>query len=234
VLADHTGPLKISNAASGTEAITLRELSPLERVEQGVVGTVELVGTATTIAGLPGAIRGGAGVGAASRAPTSPFAAAPTVGGVLDDAVRIVDDVALKPPAPASAAPVATAKAPPTAADVAPASNAPQIPAGSKGGQGAGQRIPQSLRDQHFPEGQTRPPCAYCRQNPCTDLDHVLPRSQGGDLTPQNITPACKHCNTSKGAREAPKTPPSNYQGDWPPAWWPQWMKDAWQQRYGG
>lgn len=109
----------------------------------------------------------------------------------------------------------------------------PEIPAGSKGRQGAGKKIPQSLRDEHFPQGQTRPPCAYCRQEPSTDLDHVLPRAKGGDLTPENITPACKHCNTSKGARECPKTPPSNYQGSWPPPWWPQWMKDAWQQRYG-
>jgi RHS repeat-associated protein len=94
VLADHTGPLKLSNAASGTEAITLRELSPLERVEQGVVGTVELVGTATTIAGLPGVIRGGAGVGGASRAPRPPLTPTPPVGAVLDDALGIVDDVA--------------------------------------------------------------------------------------------------------------------------------------------
>ncbi len=110
---------------------------------------------------------------------------------------------------------------------------APPIPAGAKGGPCAGKKIPQSMRDEEFPEGESRPPCAYCRQNPSTDLDHVHPRSKDGDLTPPNITPACKHCNCSKGARECPKTPPSNYHGDWPPQWWPQWMKDSWQNRYG-
>jgi hypothetical protein len=116
----------------------------------------------------------------------------------------------------------------------APASGAPQIPPGSAGGQGAGRRIPQSLRDQHFPEGQTPPTCGYCRQNPAGDLDHVIPRSQNGDLTPQNIVPACSHCNRSKGARPAPVTPPANYVGEWPPSWWPQNMRDWWNQTYGG
>ncbi len=111
--------------------------------------------------------------------------------------------------------------------------NSPQIPPGSVGGHGAGQRIPQSLREQYFLEGCPTPPCSYCRQNPATELDHVVPCTRSGDLTPDNITPSCRHCNASKGARETPKTPPSIYLGNWPADWWPQWMKDAWHRRYG-
>jgi hypothetical protein len=109
----------------------------------------------------------------------------------------------------------------------------PEIPAGSTGGVGAGKRIPQSLTDQHFPQGQSPPNCGYCRQNPAGQLDHVKPRIDNGDLTPPNIVPACPHCNASKGARPAPKSPPSNFQGTWPPPWWPQSMKDWWDLTYG-
>jgi hypothetical protein len=28
----------------------------------------------------------------------------------------------------------------------------------------------------------------------------VIPRSQGGDLSPEDLTPACSWCNLSKGA----------------------------------
>jgi RHS repeat-associated protein len=108
------------------------------------------------------------------------------------------------------------------------------IPTGSRGGVGSGNPIPRSLRDEWFPDGQAPPACSYCRTRPGSTLDHVEPKSLGGDLTPDNITPACPRCNSSKGARVAPKTPPAEYVGPWPPPHWPQPMKDWWNQTYGG
>jgi len=32
-----------------------------------------------------------------------------------------------------------------------------------------------------------------------TTADHVIPRSQGGRHTPDNLRAACQHCNTSRG-----------------------------------
>jgi cytochrome c1 len=50
--------------------------------------------------------------------------------------------------------------------------------------------------------------CVYCRSVFPIDLtgaglhlDHVIPRSQGGANTPDNLITACTRCNTSKGAR---------------------------------
>jgi filamentous hemagglutinin len=53
-----------------------------------------------------------------------------------------------------------------------------------------------------------------------TDVDHAIPRSRGGNATIDNAQLACPHCNRSKGARDYPVTPPSGYQGPWPPPWW--------------
>lgn len=46
--------------------------------------------------------------------------------------------------------------------------------------------------------------CQYCgRRFPTTELslDHVVPRSQGGDTTWENIVCACVKCNVRKGGR---------------------------------
>jgi len=46
--------------------------------------------------------------------------------------------------------------------------------------------------------------CQYCgrTQHPCElTLDHVLPRSQGGKNTWENVVAACKPCNHRKGNR---------------------------------
>ncbi|UBF29873.1 HNH endonuclease (plasmid) [Kovacikia minuta CCNUW1] len=43
--------------------------------------------------------------------------------------------------------------------------------------------------------------CAYCRNIPLPEeleLDHVIPLSQGGDDTPENLLPCCLSCNRSK------------------------------------
>jgi 5-methylcytosine-specific restriction endonuclease McrA len=46
--------------------------------------------------------------------------------------------------------------------------------------------------------------CQYCgKRFPTTELslDHVIPRSQGGQSTWENIVCACLHCNVRKGGR---------------------------------
>lgn len=42
--------------------------------------------------------------------------------------------------------------------------------------------------------------CVYCGA-PATCADHIFPESRGGSSDPSNLAPACKPCNSSKGAR---------------------------------
>lgn len=42
--------------------------------------------------------------------------------------------------------------------------------------------------------------CAYC-DGAFEHVDHVIPLSRGGTNWPANLRPACRSCNTSKGAR---------------------------------
>ena len=53
------------------------------------------------------------------------------------------------------------------------------------------------LRFQWISEGQS---CAYCDQA-CETVDHIVPLNRGGDNQKQNLTPACRSCNSSKGDR---------------------------------
>ncbi|MGK7891367.1 MAG: HNH endonuclease [Leptolyngbyaceae cyanobacterium] len=43
--------------------------------------------------------------------------------------------------------------------------------------------------------------CQYCGSKKRLTLDHVVPRSQGGPHTWDNVVTACEPCNASKGAR---------------------------------
>lgn len=43
--------------------------------------------------------------------------------------------------------------------------------------------------------------CAYCRDRPATDQDHVIPVARGGRFAIGNLLPACRPCNSSKGAK---------------------------------
>lgn len=43
--------------------------------------------------------------------------------------------------------------------------------------------------------------CAYCGNNSLLTQDHLVPLSKGGEYTHNNIIPACKSCNSSKGPR---------------------------------
>lgn len=55
--------------------------------------------------------------------------------------------------------------------------------------------------------------CAYCGQPPIDEksltLDHVRPKSKGGEDLTANCVPACKSCNHSKGSLE-----------------WKEWFRD--------
>lgn len=47
--------------------------------------------------------------------------------------------------------------------------------------------------------------CAYCGTRPeVITVDHVIPISKGGAHTAANVVPACRSCNSRKGARPAP------------------------------
>ncbi len=51
--------------------------------------------------------------------------------------------------------------------------------------------------------------CAYCgKKLKRLTMDHVIPISKGGAHSCDNVVPACRHCNSSKGARP-PKTLPA-------------------------
>lgn len=43
--------------------------------------------------------------------------------------------------------------------------------------------------------------CAYCNRPADLQMDHVVPMARGGIHSIDNIVPACKACNVSKGAK---------------------------------
>ena len=43
--------------------------------------------------------------------------------------------------------------------------------------------------------------CQYCGCNYDLTLDHVIPKSRGGETTWENLVTACKSCNSKKGDR---------------------------------
>jgi 5-methylcytosine-specific restriction endonuclease McrA len=61
--------------------------------------------------------------------------------------------------------------------------------------------------------------CQYCGSTRSLTIDHVLPRSRGGDDTWENLVVCCSPCNVRKGDRllehtgmvlkSRPKTPPN-------------------------
>lgn len=67
---------------------------------------------------------------------------------------------------------------------------------------GQSDNIPPSVRRKvYLRDGDV---CNYCRE-PVDDwdrtLDHVIPRSRGGEHTEENLVVCCRSCNSSKGAR---------------------------------
>ena len=43
--------------------------------------------------------------------------------------------------------------------------------------------------------------CGYCRNHRATTLDHIKPKSKGGDSLRSNLLPCCLECNHSKGSQ---------------------------------
>jgi len=95
----------------------------------------------------------------------------------------------------------------------------PPIKVGSAGGPTAGQRFPQSVRDQVFAENPNRY-CVFCRQPTGSQVDHAIASSRGGNATIDNAQLTCSFCNPSKGAGQFPKNPAPGYDGPFPPPWW--------------
>ena len=50
-------------------------------------------------------------------------------------------------------------------------------------------------------QGRNNHRCHYCGKKAPLTIDHVIPLSQGGSHSKENIVPACQSCNSSKGAR---------------------------------
>lgn len=44
--------------------------------------------------------------------------------------------------------------------------------------------------------------CCYCGSESNLSLDHVIPRNKLGSDSPENLLPACRHCNSAKGSRD--------------------------------
>jgi len=44
--------------------------------------------------------------------------------------------------------------------------------------------------------------CAYCGNNSDISIDHILPRVKNGMESSDNYIRVCKHCNSSKGAKD--------------------------------
>jgi hypothetical protein len=75
------------------------------------------------------------------------------------------------------------------------------LPQGEAGGPNAGMNFPRSTPR---PNGS----CTYCNKEGPMQNDHIIPKSQGGNNSGANRTPACETCNPSKGGR----TPQQWYQ----------------------
>jgi RHS repeat-associated protein len=95
----------------------------------------------------------------------------------------------------------------------------PAIKAGSAGGETAGQAFPQGTRQAALDENPGT--CVYCHmETNSPQVDHAIPRAQGGNATIDNAQTTCSWCNKSKGGRDFPVNPPPGYRGSWPPGWW--------------
>jgi RHS repeat-associated protein len=100
-----------------------------------------------------------------------------------------------------------------------PGGEPPPIKPGAAGGDTAGKPFPPRVRQQTLEENPNT--CVYCRmETDSPQVDHSIPRSRGGNATPENAQTTCPHCNASKGARDYPVTPPPGYRGPWPPPHW--------------
>ncbi len=96
---------------------------------------------------------------------------------------------------------------------------------GSAGGPGAGLPFTKKTKKEAIEKNAAdhggKCVCVYCLQT--TDrphVDHIIPRSRGGNNSIDNAQVTCPHCNLSKGAGDCPKSPPANQRGKWPLSHW--------------
>jgi hypothetical protein len=95
------------------------------------------------------------------------------------------------------------------------------IKPGSSGGPSAGKPFSQAVRQEELANNPST--CVYCHmETSAPQVDHVIPRVQGGNATIENAQTTCGWCNASKGGRSFPVNPPPGYEGMWPPPWWNQ------------
>lgn len=78
----------------------------------------------------------------------------------------------------------------------------PNVKVGSAGGEGAGKSFTQKVKDMF--KGK----CVFCgnttEQVPGPlqkNVDHSIPRSRGGDNSPENAQATCRTCNLEKGTQ---------------------------------
>ena len=76
---------------------------------------------------------------------------------------------------------------------------------GSAGGEGAGKGFPTSVKDQARVESGGK--CVFCDTKTTntpgptrSEIDHSIPKSQGGNNTIDNAQNTCRTCNRQKGA----------------------------------
>lgn len=93
------------------------------------------------------------------------------------------------------------------------------IKPGSSGGPSAGKPFSQAVRQEELANNPST--CVYCHmETDAPQIDHAIPRVQGGNATIENAQTTCGWCNASKGGRSFPVNPPPGYEGLWPPPWW--------------
>lgn len=66
----------------------------------------------------------------------------------------------------------------------------------------SGKKKPQSFYNDERYKMLTAGKCVYCGSADAVSVDHVLPRAKGVDDNPSNLVFCCKHCNSSKGAKD--------------------------------
>ncbi|MEX0847233.1 MAG: HNH endonuclease [Ilumatobacteraceae bacterium] len=97
----------------------------------------------------------------------------------------------------------------------------PAIKPGSAGGPTASKPFSQAVRQEELANNPST--CVYCHmETNAPQVDHAIPRVQGGNATIENAQTTCGWCNASKGGRLFPVNPPPGYEGLWPPPWWSQ------------
>lgn len=95
----------------------------------------------------------------------------------------------------------------------------PAIKPGAAGGETAGRAFPDRVRQAALEENPNT--CVDCHmETDAPQVDHAIPRVQGGNATLENAQTTCGWCNPSKGGRMFPVNPPPGYEGPWPPPWW--------------